>query len=142
MKAVIHERFGLEAVDFRDVPVPTIDDDQVLVHVRASSVNPIEWYEVYAPPFVRLMGGQMRRPKDPRLGTDFAGVVESVGKDVTGIKSGDDVFGTAAGAWAEYATARSITYCAKAGVGFVRGGCRTTDRRPDRAPGASRRREG
>ena len=57
MKAVIHERFGLDAVDFRDVPVPTIGDDQVLVRVRASSVNPIEWYEVYAPPFVRVLGG-------------------------------------------------------------------------------------
>jgi NADPH:quinone reductase-like Zn-dependent oxidoreductase len=107
MKAVIHERFGVEAVDFRDVPVPTIGDDQVLVHVRASSVNPVEWYEVYAPPFIRLVGGGMRRPKDPRLGTDFAGVVESVGKDVKGIKTGEDVFGTAAGSWAEYATASS-----------------------------------
>ncbi len=107
MKAVIHERFGLEAVDFRDAPVPTIGDDQVLVHVRASSVNPIEWYEVYAPPFVRLLGGQVRRPKDQRLGTDFAGVVESVGKDVTDISAGDEVFGTAAGSWAEYATANS-----------------------------------
>lgn len=105
MKAVIHERFGLEAVDFQDVPVPTIGDDQVLVQVRASSVNPIEWYEVYAPPFVRLLGGQLRQPKDPRLGTDFAGVVEGVGKDVSGIKAGDEVFGTAAGSWAEHATA-------------------------------------
>jgi NADPH:quinone reductase-like Zn-dependent oxidoreductase len=113
MKAVIHERFGLDAVDFRDVPVPTVGDDQVLVHVRAASVNPIEWYDVFAPPFVRLLGGQLRRPKDSRLGADFAGVVESVGKDVTGLAPGDEIFGTAAGSWAEYATATSTRVAAK-----------------------------
>lgn len=119
MKAVIHERFGLDGVDFRDVPVPTIGDDQVLVHVRASSVNPLEWYDVYAPPFVRLLGGQLRRPKDPRLGVDFAGVVESVGKDVTGLAPGDEIFGTASGSWAEYATATSTKVVAKpASVSF------------------------
>ncbi len=105
MKAVIHERFGMDAVDFRDVPSPTVGDDQVLVRVRASSVNPIEWYDVLAPPFVRVFSGQLRRPKDARLGTDFAGVVESVGKDVSGFAPGDEVFGTATGAWAEYAVA-------------------------------------
>ena len=119
MKALIHERFGLDAVDFRDVPVPAIDDDQVLVRVRASSVNPIEWYEVFAPPFVRLLGGQLRRPKDSRLGTDFAGVIESIGKDVTGLAPGDEVFGTAAGAWAEYAVARATRVVPKpASVSF------------------------
>lgn len=119
MKAVVRERFGLDALDFRDVPQPTADDDQVLVRVRASSVNPVEWYEVYAPPFVRLFGGQLRRPKDPRLGADFAGVIESVGKDVTELAPGDEVFGTAAGSWAEFATTATTKVARKpASVSF------------------------
>ena len=107
MKAVVHERFGFDGVDFRDVPVPAVGDDQVLVRVRASSVNPLEWYDVSAPPFYRLASGQLRRPKDLRLGADFAGTVESAGKDVKGLVAGDEVFGTAGGSWAEYAVAQS-----------------------------------
>jgi NADPH:quinone reductase-like Zn-dependent oxidoreductase len=116
LKAVIHERFGFDGIAFRDVPVPAIGDDQVLVRVRASSVNPVEWYDVSAPPFFRLSTGQLRRPKDPRLGVDFAGTVESVGPDVTGLAAGDDVFGTANGSWAEYAVASSSRVAIKAGA--------------------------
>ncbi len=113
VKAVIHEGFGFEGVEFTDVPVPSIGDDQVLVRVRASSVNPLEWYDVSAPPFYRLVTGQLRRPKESRLGVDFAGTVESVGKDVTGLAAGEDVFGTASGSWAEYAVAQPARVAAK-----------------------------
>jgi len=116
LKAVIHERFGFDGVDFHDVPVPAIGDDQVLVRVRASSVNPLEWYDVSAPPFYRLFSGQLRRPKNSRLGVDFAGTVESVGKDVTGLAAGDDVFGTASGSWAEFAVAQPSRVATKPGA--------------------------
>jgi NADPH:quinone reductase-like Zn-dependent oxidoreductase len=107
MKAVTHERFGIEAIELKDVEQPSIDADQVLVRVHAASVNPIEWYDVYAPPFVRAFTGQLRRPKDVRLGADVAGVVEAVGGDVSGFAVGDEVFGTAGGSFAEYAAARA-----------------------------------
>ncbi|HEV3212858.1 MAG TPA: NAD(P)-dependent alcohol dehydrogenase [Acidimicrobiales bacterium] len=107
MKAVVHERFGPDAVELSDVPAPEVTDEQVLIRVRASSVNPLEWYDVYAPPFVRLLGGQLRRPKDVRLGVDVAGTVEAVGGAVEGLVPGDEVFGTARGAWAELAVANS-----------------------------------
>jgi NADPH:quinone reductase-like Zn-dependent oxidoreductase len=113
VKAVTHDRFGYDGIDFGEVPVPEVGDDQVLVRVRASSVNPLEWYDVSAPPFYRLLSGQLRRPKETRLGTDFAGTVESLGKDVEGRAVGDEVFGTASGSWGEFAVARPSRVAAK-----------------------------
>jgi NADPH:quinone reductase-like Zn-dependent oxidoreductase len=105
LKAIVYERYGLEAVELREVEKPLIGDDQVLVRVHASSVNPVEWYGVYAPPFVRVISRQLRRPKDPSLGVDLAGTVEAVGKDVTVFRPGDEVFGASDASWAEYAAA-------------------------------------
>jgi NADPH:quinone reductase-like Zn-dependent oxidoreductase len=105
MKAIIHQHFGIDALEFRDSELPEIGDDQVLVRVRAASVNPVEFYDVYAPPFVRLVSGQLRRPKDPRVGADVAGTVEHVGANVHDLREGDDVFGVATGSWAEFAAA-------------------------------------
>jgi NADPH:quinone reductase-like Zn-dependent oxidoreductase len=105
MKAVVYERYGIDAVELRDVGKPLVDDDQVLVRVHASTVNPVEWYGVYAPPFVRVIGGQLRRPKDHNLGVDLAGTVEAVGRDVTAFRPGDQVFGASSAAWAQYAAA-------------------------------------
>jgi len=72
MKTIVRERFGIDAVELREVPKPEIGDDQVLVRVHASSVNPVEWYGVYAPPFMRVMSGQLRRPHRSTLGADLA----------------------------------------------------------------------
>lgn len=105
MKAIVYERYGPEAVELRDLAKPLVGDDQVLVRVHASSVNPVEWYSVYAPPFVRVISGQLRRPKDPSLGVDLAGTVEAVGKNVTAFGPGDEVFGGSGASWAEYAAA-------------------------------------
>jgi NADPH:quinone reductase-like Zn-dependent oxidoreductase len=105
LKAVVYERYGPEAVELREVAKPPIAGDQVLVRVHASSVNPVEWYGVYAPPFVRVIGRQLRRPKDHNLGIDMAGTVEAVGKDVTAFRPGDEVFGSSDASWAEYAVA-------------------------------------
>lgn len=104
MKAVLYERFGSpEVVELRDVEKPPVPDDGVLVRVRASSVNPADWYPMMGRPYVaRAMFG-MRKPKDSRLGIDYAGTVESVGKSVTRFRPGDEVFGGGTGALAEYA---------------------------------------
>ena len=119
MKTIVRERFGIDAVELREVPKPEIGDDQVLVRVHASSVNPVEWYGVYAPPFMRVMSGQLRTPHSSTLGADLAGTVEAVGKDVTDLRTGDDVFGTSPGSWAEYAAASAARLTRKpASVSF------------------------
>jgi NADPH:quinone reductase-like Zn-dependent oxidoreductase len=106
MKAVLSPRYGLDALDLREADTPAIEDYQVLVRVRASSVNPTEWYRITGPYFARMFGSGIRRPKSPAIGSDLAGMVEAVGKDVTEFQPGDEVFGTTLGAWAEYAPAR------------------------------------
>jgi len=105
MKAIVHDRYGRpDVLKQRDAELPEIGDDQVLVRVHASSVNPVEWYGVTGFLPARL-GGGLRRPKDVRVGADLAGRVEAVGSGVTRLRPGDEVFGTGAGAWAEYAVA-------------------------------------
>jgi NADPH:quinone reductase-like Zn-dependent oxidoreductase len=106
MQAIVHERYGRpHLLRLREVDLPVIEDHQVLVHVHASSVNPVEWYGVTGPYFARF-GNGWRTPNDPAVGADFAGRIEAVGRDVTELQPGDEVFGTAAGSWAEYAAAR------------------------------------
>jgi NADPH:quinone reductase-like Zn-dependent oxidoreductase len=106
MNAIVSADYGLDALAFREVDKPTIEDHQVLVRVYASSVNPAEWYRVTGPYFARLFGGGLRKPKSPAVGGDLAGTVEVVGKDVEEFQPGDEVFGTTLGAWAEYAPGR------------------------------------
>lgn len=106
MKAIVGERYGPpDVLELREVDKPVVESDEVLVRVRASSVNPTEWYRVHGPFFIRPSEG-LRRPKRAALGSDLAGVVEAVGKDVEDFRPGDEVFGTGLGAWAEYAVAR------------------------------------
>ena len=106
MNAIVCERYGIDALELREMDKPAIEDDQVLVRVHASSVNPVEWYGVTGFLLVRVFGGGLRRPKDAAVGADLAGRVESVGKDVTEFQLGDEVFGTSGASWAEYAPAR------------------------------------
>ena len=107
MKAIVRERYGRPNVlKLRDVGRPVPADDQVLLRVYASSVNPAEWYDVTGPYFAR-MGNGLRRPKNPAVGADVAGRVEAVGRAVQELRPGDDVFGTSGSAWAEYACARA-----------------------------------
>jgi NADPH:quinone reductase-like Zn-dependent oxidoreductase len=122
MNAVFYERYGPpDVLELREVDAPPIEDHQVLVRVHASSLNAADWYDVAAPPFVRVLGGGgLRRPKDARLGADLSGRVEAVGSDVTEFQPGDEVFGTGAGAWAEYAAAREVRLVPKpANVSFA-----------------------
>jgi NADPH:quinone reductase-like Zn-dependent oxidoreductase len=109
MKALVHERYGSpDLLELREVPRPAIADDQVLVRVHASSVNPAEWYAVNGPLFVRLFGTGLRKPKSLAIGADLAGRVEAVGRDIEEFQPGDDVFGTSGASWAEYAPARGV----------------------------------
>jgi NADPH:quinone reductase-like Zn-dependent oxidoreductase len=94
------------AAQFATIEKPKPGDGQILIKVRASSVNPAEWYGISGQPYlVRLMGG-IGVPKDTRSGFDMAGVVEAIGPNVTLFKPGDEVFGGAWGAYAQYAIGR------------------------------------
>jgi len=106
MKAVVCHNYGSpDLLKCERIEKPTPGSDQVLIRVRAASVNPADWHLKRGSPYVmRLMTG-LRRPKEPRLGVDVAGQVEAVGKDVTRFKPGDEVFGTARGTFAEYVCA-------------------------------------
>ncbi|HEY7149663.1 MAG TPA: NAD(P)-dependent alcohol dehydrogenase [Gaiellaceae bacterium] len=121
MKAILHRRYGRPGpgvIDFGERDVPELEDDRVLIRVHASSVNPVEWYGVTGPYFARI-GAGFRRPNDDAVGADAAGTVEAVGRDVQGFRPGDEVFGTATPAWAEYAAARADRIVLKpAGVSF------------------------
>src|ERR1700730_7569146 len=94
MKAIVYCEYGLANLKLADVKKPTPNDDQILVKVRAASVNPYDWHFIEGTPkIMRLLGVGLRKPKDTRLGVDFAGTVEAVGKSVTQFKPGDDVCG-------------------------------------------------
>jgi NADPH:quinone reductase-like Zn-dependent oxidoreductase len=118
MKAIVHEQYGRpDVLELREVDKPVIEDDQVLVRVHASSVNPVEWYGVTG--FYPARMGGLRRPKITSVGADLAGRVEAVGRDVKQLRPGDEVFGTSVGAWAEYAAAGEDRLCPKpANVSF------------------------
>src|ERR1700736_1659743 len=108
MKAIVYCDYGVANLKVEDVEKPTPADDQILVKVRAASVNPYDWHFVEGTPyFMRAMGVGLRKPKDTRLGVDFAGTVEVIGKNVTQFKVGDEVFGGKGGAFAEYVCPRA-----------------------------------
>jgi NADPH:quinone reductase-like Zn-dependent oxidoreductase len=105
MKAVVHRCYGSpDRIAIEDVPKPVPGDGEVLVKVRAVAVNPIEWHGLRGEPYVMRMVSGMARPNNVRMGVDFAGTVEAVGKDVTRFRVGDDVFGASgrSAAFAEY----------------------------------------
>src|SRR5438270_494026 len=108
VKAIVYCDYGLTNLKLQDVEKPVPNDDQLLVRVRAASVNPYDWHFIEGTPkIMRAMGVGLRKPKDTRLGVDFAGTVEAVGKNVTQFKPGDEVFGGRGGAFAEYVCPRA-----------------------------------
>ena len=109
MKAVVYTDYGSpDVLEIRDIKKPVPNDDQVLIKVRAASINPLDWHFMEGTPYImRALGVGLRKPKDPRLGVDMAGQVEAVGKNVTEFKPGDEVFGARDGAFAEYVCARA-----------------------------------
>jgi NADPH:quinone reductase-like Zn-dependent oxidoreductase len=114
MKAIVYDQYGPpDVLQFEEVEPPVPADDQVLIRVRASSVNPYDWHFIRGTPvFIRLFTG-LRAPKSRRLGADVAGVVQATGPSVTQFKVGDAVFGTAQGSFAEYAFASPSTLALK-----------------------------
>ena len=102
MKAIVRDRYGPpDVLELRELDKPALADNDVLVRVRAASVNPADWYTLTGPFVARIPNG-LRKPKSNRLGTDLAGTVEAVGGSVTQFRPGDDVFGARTGALAEY----------------------------------------
>jgi NADPH:quinone reductase-like Zn-dependent oxidoreductase len=97
VKAIVRDRYGLDALELREIESPEVTEDRVLVRVHASSVNPVDWYDASGrPSLFRAMSG-LRRPKVHTVGSDFAGVIES---------TGEEVYGVANGAFGEYVAAR------------------------------------
>src|SRR5213595_606483 len=107
MKAIVYCDYGLGHLKLENVEKPVPNDDQILVRVRATSVNPYDWHFIEGTPKIMRLGVGLRKPKDTRLGVDFAGTIEAVGKNVTQYKPGDEVFGGRGGAFAEYVCRRA-----------------------------------
>ena len=105
MKAIIYSNYGQpDVLRLEEVEKPAPKENQVLVKVHAASANALDWRRFTMPSIlVRLMDGGLLKPKDSKLGVDIAGTVEAVGSSVTEFKPGDEVFGVAPGAFAEFA---------------------------------------
>ena len=107
MKAIVYRCYGsADVLNVEDIAKPTPADDQVLVKVVAASVNPLDWHYMRGSPYFMRLGTGLGAPKETRLGVDYAGTVEAVGRNVKQFKPGDEVFGGRTGAFAEYIVAR------------------------------------
>jgi NADPH:quinone reductase-like Zn-dependent oxidoreductase len=105
MQAFVYHRYGSPAdvLEFREIDKPNPEAGEILIQVRAASVNPYDWHFVRGTPsFIRAFSG-LRGPKSPRVGADVAGTVAGVGAGVTRFKLGDAVFGDCKGSFAEFA---------------------------------------
>ena len=107
MRAIVHNTYGSpDVLELQEIDKPDPTDDEVLVRVRAASVNPADWYGVTGTPYVGRVLMGLRKPKSSSVRIDFAGTVEAVGRDVTEFRPGDEVFGRS-GAFAEYVCVRA-----------------------------------
>src|SRR3954451_17754917 len=108
MKAIVRDTYGsADTLELRDVDKPEIGDDEALVRVHAAGVDQGVWHVMTGLPYpIRLAGYGLRAPKTTVLGADVAGVVETVGNDVTRFQVGDEVFGIGKASFAEYARPR------------------------------------
>ena len=106
MKAIVQDRYGSpDVLELRDIGTPVAGDDEVLVRVRAAAVNPPDWAGVTGVPYIVRAVFGLRKPRTGVRGSDMAGVVAAVGKNVTRLHIGDEVFGAGVGAFAEFAVA-------------------------------------
>jgi NADPH:quinone reductase-like Zn-dependent oxidoreductase len=107
MKAVVQRCYGsANVLKLEEIAKPIAADDEVLVKVHAAAVNPLDWHYMTGRPYIMRMSSGLGAPEDIRMGVDFAGTIEAVGKDVKRFKPGDEVFGGRGGALAEYVTVR------------------------------------
>jgi NADPH:quinone reductase-like Zn-dependent oxidoreductase len=118
MRAIVQDTYGsADVLRLSDVPRPVIRDDEVLVKVVAAGVDRGAWHFMTGEPrLMRILGFGFRAPKISVPGTNIAGVVEAVGRNVAGFDVGDEVYGTSRGAWAEYARASADKIAAKPAV--------------------------
>ncbi|HEX2259706.1 MAG TPA: NAD(P)-dependent alcohol dehydrogenase, partial [Actinomycetota bacterium] len=111
MTAIVQHRYGTapkKVLRLEQIALPTISDEEVLVRVRAAGVDRGTWHLMAGiPRLMRILGFGLKGPKTPVPGLDLAGTVEAVGKNVTGIEPGEEVFGTGKGSFAEYAPIRA-----------------------------------
>src|SRR4029079_11741434 len=106
MQAIVQDSYGsTEVLHTRDIAVPEIGANEVLVRVHAASIHVGDWILMTGSPFVMRLATGLRKPKNPVPGTDIAGTGETVGEAVTHLRPGDDVFGWCEGAFAEFARA-------------------------------------
>jgi NADPH:quinone reductase-like Zn-dependent oxidoreductase len=119
MRAVVHNTYGSpDVLELQEIEKPELAEDGVLVRVRAAAVNPLDWYSLTGTPLVGRTQMGLLKPKSNRLGIDFAGTVEAVGKDITQFRPGDEVFGGENGAFAEYVCVREDVEHKPANVTF------------------------
>ena len=107
MKAIVYEKYGPpDVLQLKEVDKPVPEENEVLVKVRASSVNPLDWHAMRGEPFLQRLESGFPYPKNKILGADVAGEVEAVGKKVKGFQPGDEVYGdlywNGLGTFAEY----------------------------------------
>ena len=109
MKAIVYRQYGSpDVLKLEEVEKPTPAAKQLLIKVHDASLNPLDWHFMRGKPYVMRMQVGMGRPKFKRIGVDFSGTVEAVGADVKQFKAGDEIFGTADGALAEYVTSTEV----------------------------------
>ena len=107
MKAIAQDMYGSpdDVLELRDIGIPVITDDDVRVRVRAAAVNPPDWAGVTGVPYIARIATGLRKPRNGVLGSDVAGTVAAVGTNVQDLRVGDEVLGSGAGTFAEYAIA-------------------------------------
>lgn len=104
--AVTYRCYGSpDNLEFEKQEIPAPTGEQILIRIKAASVNPLDWHYMRGSPYLMRLGTGLGAPKNHRMGVDFAGVVEAVGPGVESFKPGDRVFGGANGAFAEYVLA-------------------------------------
>jgi NADPH:quinone reductase-like Zn-dependent oxidoreductase len=114
MRAVTRRCYGTpDVLAVEQLPIPVPDDHQLLVRVRAAAINPLDWHKIRGTPYAMRLAEGLGAPADPRLGVDFAGVVEAVGSKVTRFKPGDEIFGGRDGALADYIVVRETSSIAR-----------------------------
>jgi NADPH:quinone reductase-like Zn-dependent oxidoreductase len=121
MQAIVADQYGPPAgLELQEVDQPVVNDDAVLVRVRAAAVGINDWLVLHGLPYIARVGYGPRRPRHRVPGLDLAGRVEAVGGNVTRFRPGDEVFGWGNGAFAEYASVPGGQLVAKlASLSFV-----------------------